>query len=185
MVLHDGGTTEKRLTAPRVGEQAPVLRGAPPARPRGKPPAPALGPVESEPHSIVGTPCDRRVRPPGSSAPGACRGGLAGVRPCPLSWVPGQWVRGSLIGADMNTVYTYDELAEYGAVVWSESPTLFVTWNGSATFNVWQESGFGHYLNTERFTRYGITEPEKAREAARDYFGPTGACGVPGCFDCV
>ena len=83
------------------------------------------------------------------------------------------------------TVYTYEELSEYGAVIWSESPTLFVTWNGSATFNVWQEGGFGHYLNTECFTRYGITEPEKARQAARDYFGEVGACGVPGCTECV
>lgn len=67
--------------------------------------------------------------------------------------------------------YTYDELREYGTVVWSTGPDELVTWNGSATFNVWHIVGKSHaWVNTDVFTVYGITSEAAARMAARSRF---------------
>jgi hypothetical protein len=51
-----------------------------------------------------------------------------------------------------------------GTVVWMDSPTYYIMWNGSATFNV--------YLNGKEvdvFTRYNITSVGEAEVAAEEW----------------
>ena len=71
----------------------------------------------------------------------------------------------------MSSAWTYDDLAQYGEIVWSEDAWTLVTWNGSATFNVWVRVDGGEaFANTDCFTRYGVEDVVGARQACRDWF---------------
>jgi hypothetical protein len=69
------------------------------------------------------------------------------------------------------TVYDYADVAKYGTVVWSEDQWTFVTWNGSATFNVWAR-GYGTelFFNVDCFTAHDVVNDSEARAVARDRF---------------
>lgn len=45
---------------------------------------------------------------------------------------------------------------------------LMISWNGSATFNVWVPCGEGEWRNTDAFTNY-VDNTFAAKSAAKDY----------------
>lgn len=70
----------------------------------------------------------------------------------------------------MRTAMTYRDVIDHGEIVWSETRDVFVTWNRSATFNVWCRDEGDSYLNTDCFTNYSADSVRSAREIARDFF---------------
>lgn len=47
------------------------------------------------------------------------------------------------------------------------NPPTVITWNGSATFNVWEKKS--RWRNVDCFTVYGVTEVDAAAHAAEDW----------------